>query len=51
MTPLEPGWYRDPGDPRAHRHWDGITWDTDGTVEEPPPGDGEPGPAADEKPR
>lgn len=22
----EPGWYRDPRDPRLHRHWDGETW-------------------------
>lgn len=22
----EPGWYRDPRDPRLHQHWDGTTW-------------------------
>ena len=22
----DPGWYRDPNDPRLHRYWDGRAW-------------------------
>ena len=26
MTPLDPGWYRDPDNPKWHRYWNGSAW-------------------------
>lgn len=42
MTDLDPGWYRDPDDPKTHRYWNGTGWDQEPLSEDDATGERRP---------